>query len=72
MRWMSPREYARLQGIDELPPTCSTRNELLLGFGDAVCVPVIHWIDRHLLTPLFESVAAGRKRRIGHARQSYA
>ncbi|MGB7600582.1 MAG: DNA (cytosine-5-)-methyltransferase, partial [Candidatus Sulfotelmatobacter sp.] len=38
MRWMTPREYARLQGCPDYPIEVS-RNEALWGFGDAVCVP---------------------------------
>jgi DNA (cytosine-5)-methyltransferase 1 len=60
MRSMSAREYARLQGADNLPLTGSRQN-LLWGFIDAVCVPAIAWIDKHLLTPLHESASrAGR------------
>lgn len=54
MRWMSPREYARLQGADDFPLR-GRRNQLLKGFADAVCVPAIHWIDKHVLTPLYDS-----------------
>jgi DNA (cytosine-5)-methyltransferase 1 len=54
MRWMSPREYARLQGAPDFP-LVGGRNQQLFGFGDAVCVPVIQWVDRHVLTPLYES-----------------
>jgi DNA (cytosine-5)-methyltransferase 1 len=54
MRWMSPREYARLQGADDFP-LVGGRNQQLFGFGDAVCVPVIRWIDKHLLTPIYET-----------------
>jgi len=56
MRWMRPREYARLQGAGqfEIPPHLPT-NQGLLGFGDAVCVPVIQWIDRHILSPVYEA-----------------
>jgi DNA (cytosine-5)-methyltransferase 1 len=54
MRWMTPREYARLQGAgDYLLPENTI--QALFGFGDAVCVPVIVWIDRHMLTPVFEA-----------------
>ena len=38
MRWMSPREYARLQGAPDFP-LIGGRNQQLFGFGDAVCVP---------------------------------
>ncbi len=53
MRWMSPREYARLQGVGDYP---LVENEVqnLFGFGDAVCTPVIRHIDRYILTPVFD------------------
>jgi DNA (cytosine-5)-methyltransferase 1 len=57
MRWMSPREYGRLQGVDDWPETDAT-TKALFGFGDAVCVPVICWIDEQILTPLFETCNA--------------
>jgi len=53
MRWMSPREYARLQGAPEFPLSANVIQNLH-GFGDAVCVPVVNWIDKHILTPVFE------------------
>ncbi len=59
MRWMSPREYARLQGAPDFPVEGPT-NPLLFGFGDAVCVPAIRWIDRHALTPLYEAFVSCR------------
>lgn len=60
MRWMTPREYARLQGAADFP-LAGSKTDQHFGFGDAVCVPVVRWIDRHLLTPLFEnSDSAGR------------
>lgn len=58
MRWMTPREYARLQGAGDYALPENTI-QALFGFGDAVCVPVIEWIDRNMLTPVFE--AAQRK-----------
>ncbi len=57
MRWMSPREYARLQGADDFQ-LVGNKIQNLHGFGDAVCVPVIEWIDRFVLTPLFENTAS--------------
>ena len=54
MRWMSPREYARLQGVPNFP-LVGTTNQQLWGFADAVCVPAIAWLDRHILTPLYEA-----------------
>jgi DNA (cytosine-5)-methyltransferase 1 len=59
MRWMTPREYARLQGAgDYVLPENTIQG--LFGFGDAVCVPVIEWIDRNVLTPVFEAWARER------------
>jgi DNA (cytosine-5)-methyltransferase 1 len=52
MRWMSPREYARLQGCPDFPIEVG-RNEALYGFGDAVCVPAISWIAEAVLSQLF-------------------
>ena len=57
MRWMSPRECARLQGADDYP-LAGTRTDQLFGFGDAVCVPVVRWIDRHVLTPAFDATVS--------------
>lgn len=53
MRWMTPREYARLQGTPDFP-LAGTTIQQLWGFADAVCVPAVRWIDRHALTPLYE------------------
>ncbi|MBI3652957.1 MAG: DNA cytosine methyltransferase [Acidobacteria bacterium] len=53
MRWMSTVEYARLQGVPNFTISVP-RNQALTGFADAVCVPVIQWIDLHI----FSSVAA--------------
>jgi DNA (cytosine-5)-methyltransferase 1 len=59
MRWMTPREYARLQGAgDYVLPENTIQG--LFGFGDAVCVPVIEWIDRNVLSPVFEAWAVER------------
>ena len=51
-RWMTPREYARLQGVpDEFDYSAVTDAQALFGFGDAVCVPVIAWLAEHVLVP---------------------
>lgn len=55
MRWMNPREYARLQGCPDFPIEVD-RNEALYGFGDAVCVPVISWIAENVLAQFFPSI----------------
>jgi DNA (cytosine-5)-methyltransferase 1 len=58
MRWMTPREYARLQGA----PLFNIQrgvNQTLTGFGDGVCVPVIEWIDRHILSEVASYLGYG-------------
>lgn len=52
VRWMTPREYARLQGAPEdfdFSPVSEA--QALYGFGDAVCVPLIRWLATHALIP---------------------
>ena len=49
MRWMSPREYARLQGAGDYDWGEARDSRVLFGFGDAVCVPAIRWIAEHAL-----------------------
>jgi DNA (cytosine-5)-methyltransferase 1 len=56
MRLMTPREYARLQGVPDNYPLPSSLNQALTGFGDAVCVPVITWIAENILNPLVKSI----------------
>jgi DNA (cytosine-5)-methyltransferase 1 len=50
MRVMTPREYARLQGVPDRYPLPSRTNQALTGFGDAVCVPVVTWIAENILS----------------------
>jgi DNA (cytosine-5)-methyltransferase 1 len=52
VRWMTPREYARLMGAGDYRLDGLRRNQALFGFGDAVCVPVVAWLAEHYLMPL--------------------
>jgi DNA (cytosine-5)-methyltransferase 1 len=52
VRLISPRECARLMGANEFTIRASL-NQALFGFGDAVCVPVIRWIARNYLNPVW-------------------
>jgi len=51
VRWLSPRECARLMGADDYT-LAGTRNQALFGFGDAVCVPVVAWVCEHYIVPV--------------------
>lgn len=55
MRLMTPREYARLQGVPDSYPIPAQKNQSLTAFGDAVCVPLITWIGNNILNPLVDS-----------------
>ncbi|RJP19342.1 MAG: DNA (cytosine-5-)-methyltransferase [Candidatus Omnitrophota bacterium] len=54
MRTMTPREYARLQGVPDDCRITINGIQALTAFGDAVCVPVITWIAENVLNPLVE------------------
>lgn len=52
VRWMTAREYARLQGVpDGFDISPVTESQALFGFGDAVTVPAITWIAHSFLAP---------------------
>lgn len=52
-RLINGAEAARLMGADEfkIDPSLSL-NQVLFGFGDAVCVPAVEWIGKHYLNEL--------------------
>jgi len=58
MRAMTPREYARLQGVPDEYLITANGVQALTGFGDAVCVPVISWIAESVINPLAEQRSA--------------
>lgn len=58
VRWMTPREYARLQGApEEFDYSAVTEIQALSGFGDAVSVPVISWLAENALRPAIAACA---------------
>jgi DNA (cytosine-5)-methyltransferase 1 len=54
VRWMTAREYARLQGAPDFRFGDASYNQSIFGLGDAVCVPVVSWIAREYLRPLVD------------------
>jgi DNA (cytosine-5)-methyltransferase 1 len=56
VRWMTPREYASLQGAPYYKLDHARTNQALFGFGDAVSVPVVAWIARSYLRPLTDAL----------------
>ena len=51
VRWMTAREYARLQGAQFFKFVCATESQAKFAFGDGVCVPAVAWLARHCLIP---------------------
>jgi DNA (cytosine-5)-methyltransferase 1 len=60
VRLLTPRECARLMGADDFTINVSL-NQALFGFGDAVCVPVIEWVARNYLNPVWEENYASQE-----------
>ena len=56
VRHMTPREYARLQGVPDSFKFDDNVNKALFGFGDAVCVPAVRWLARHLIDPIADAL----------------
>lgn len=59
VRLLTPRECARLQGVDDSFVIDVPANQALFGFGDAVCVPAIEWIAENYLNPLVTELIHG-------------
>ena len=57
VRWMTPREYARLMGADKFKLEGLRNIQALCGFGDAVCVPAVEWLAENYLLPLVSANA---------------
>ncbi|MGH9829566.1 MAG: DNA cytosine methyltransferase, partial [Blastocatellia bacterium] len=49
---LSSREAARLMGVPEDYPIPRNYNDAYHLFGDGVAVPVVAWLEKHLLRPL--------------------
>ncbi|MEX0775776.1 MAG: DNA cytosine methyltransferase [Phycisphaeraceae bacterium] len=56
VRLLTARECARLQGVPDTYVIEVPLNQALFGFGDAVCVPAVHWIAKHYLNSVSESL----------------
>lgn len=54
-RLLSPREAARLMGVPEDYPLPSKYNDAYHLFGDGLAVPVVSWLEKHLLRPIASS-----------------
>ena len=58
IRFMSAREYARLMGVPDDFSHSENYIKALFGYGDAVCVPAIEWLDSAYLSPLVDAISS--------------
>lgn len=54
VRLLTPREYARLQGVRDTFKLPVNANKGYFAMGDAVCVPVIEFITNNILDPIYD------------------
>lgn len=55
VRLLTPREYARLQGVRDSFVLPSNVNKGYFAMGDAVCVPAIEHLSKYALTPIYQA-----------------
>ncbi|MGC2662408.1 MAG: DNA cytosine methyltransferase [Bryobacteraceae bacterium] len=54
-RLLAPREAARLMGVPDTYVLPASYNDAYHLFGDGLAVPVVQWLNRHLLLPLADA-----------------
>jgi len=59
-RLLSPREAARLMGVPDSYILPKKYNEAYHLMGDGLAVPVVSWIEAHLLHPLLSSISKNK------------
>ena len=65
VRWMTPREYARLMGAEDYNLDAARTNQALFGFGDAVAVPAVEWLATNYLMPLLRGELLETEQSVG-------
>ncbi len=61
VRWMTPREYARLMGAGDYDLSAARTTQAMFGFGDAVAVPAVSWLADNYLLPLIRGKFDGHR-----------
>ena len=64
VRWMTGLEYARLMGAGWFSLDEMRDSQIQYGFGDAVAVPVVEWVARHMIIPNLNSSQSGTRKNI--------
>jgi DNA (cytosine-5)-methyltransferase 1 len=62
VRNLTPREYARLQGAPDFFQIGDDANLGLSSFGDAVCVPAVHWLVENAFSSVNKIAASNGER----------
>lgn len=55
-RLLTPKEYARLQGVGEHFALPANDNQGYFAMGDAVCVPAVKYLSDKIITPTYQKV----------------
>lgn len=71
-RLLSPREAARLMGVPDRYRLPGRYNEAYHLMGDGLVVPVVSWIERHILRPVSLGGVTGRRRVIERTDAAYS
>jgi DNA (cytosine-5)-methyltransferase 1 len=61
VRLLTPREYARLQGVRDSFELPENANKGYFAMGDAVCVPVIEFLSKSVLDPIYDAFATSEQ-----------
>ena len=62
VRLLSPRECARLMGANDYKLNAEgvSNDDVLFGFGDAVCVPAVTWLANNYVNPIMNEIIHGK------------
>lgn len=71
IRWMTGLEYARLMGAGWYTLDNLRDSHIQYGFGDAVVVPAVGWVAKHMIRPHLEGIAKSHGEKVNEHAQPY-
>lgn len=71
IRWMTGLEYARLMGAGWYTLNNLRDSHIQYGFGDAVVVPAVGWVAKHMILPHLEASANSHGKLVNEQIQPY-
>lgn len=69
IRWMTGLEYARLMGAGWYTLDNLRDSHIQYGFGDAVVVPAVGWVAKHMIRPHLEEVDKSHGKKVNEHAQ---